>query len=218
MPDAVFFDLDGTLADTAPDLAGALNRLRLEQDLPALPLDILRRHASKGARGLIGAGLGLQPESPGYAELVARFLEHYTAAICVETRLFPGVPDMLGMLDEQGIPWGIVTNKATRFTIPLLEALGLTSRAVSIVSGDTAARAKPHPDPLLHACREAAVAPDRCCYVGDDLRDILAGRAAGMRTIAVTYGYLGDGEPVERWGADALIGHPGELIDLIGRI
>lgn len=208
---AVLFDLDGTLADTAPDLTGALNRLLVERRRTPVSPEITRRHTSSGARGMLGAGFGITPEHPEYAELRDRFLQLYESYICVETVLFPGMHALLDRLDAAGIVWGVVTNKAERFTFPLLERLGITARTRCIVGGDTTARAKPHPDPLLHAAKLIDVDPGACLYVGDDVRDIQAAQAAGMASVAACYGYLGDGEPPQRWGADLLIEHPLEL-------
>ena len=213
---AVLFDLDGTLADTAPDLARALNVLLGERGLPAVPLALTRPLTSSGARGMIKAGFGLTPESGEYETLKARFLELYGADVCVETRLFPGMDALLDALDERRLPWGVVTNKIGRFTDPLLEALGLSGRAACVVSGDTVARAKPHPDPLLHASHALGLAPAACLYVGDDLRDVQAARAAGMPIIAAGYGYLGDEGDPRDWGADAVIGHPLETLSFLG--
>jgi len=213
---AVLFDLDGTLADTAPDLARALNALLGERGLPPVPLAHTRPLTSSGARGMIKAGFGLTPESDQYEALKTRFLELYRADVCVETRLFPGMDELLGALEDRGLPWGIVTNKFDRFTVPLVEALGLGTRAACVVSGDTVARAKPHPDPLLHASRLLALEPAACLYVGDDLRDVQAARAAGMPIIAAGYGYLGnEGDPRD-WGADAVIDHPLETLSFLG--
>jgi phosphoglycolate phosphatase len=215
MLDAVFFDLDGTLADTAPDLGAALNNLREEEGLAALPAEKMRAHVSAGSRGLLGVGFGLVPADPAYPDLQRRFLEYYEHHICVGTTLFPGMKDLLDALDELGIGWGIVTNKPDRYTVPLIERLGLGQRAVAVVSGDTTGHAKPHPEPLLHACRLARAAAANCIYVGDDLRDVQAGRAAGMRTVIAAYGYLGDGPPLADWQADATIQHPGELLGFV---
>jgi 2-phosphoglycolate phosphatase len=213
---AVLFDLDGTLADTAPDLARALNALLDEHGRPSIPIEVARPLTSSGARGMIRAGFGLTPESAQYESLKERFLELYGASICVETRLFDGIDELLRALEQRGVRWGVVTNKLDRFTRPLLDALDLTARAACIVSGDTVARAKPHPDPLLHASRTLALDPAACLYVGDDLRDIQAARAAGMPILAAGYGYLGDeGDPHE-WGADAVIDHPLETLNFLG--
>lgn len=215
MPEAVLFDLDGTLADTAPDLAGILAHLQLECGLTPTPFEVLRPQVSNGVRGLLGAGFGLTPDAPAYADLAQRFLTLYAASLYVETCLFPGISELLDSLDERGIAWGVVTNKAERFARPLVDALGLGSRSVCVVGGDTAARAKPFPDPLLHACNVAGIAPARSIYVGDDIRDITAGRAAGMLTLAAAYGYLGSDEPIEAWAADAIIGHPLEILSFV---
>lgn len=213
---AVLFDLDGTLADTAPDLAGALNRLLVERERAPVPLALTRKHTSSGARGMIGAGFGITPEHPDYQALRDRFLALYESFICVDTTLFPGMSELLDQLEAAGLAWGIVTNKAERFTFPLLEKLGITARTRCIVGGDTTPRAKPHPDPLLHAAKLIDIDPRACVYVGDDLRDIEAAHAAGMRSVAACYGYLGDGEPPQRWGADVLIEHPLELCAHLG--
>jgi len=214
--DAVFFDLDGTLADTAPDLAAATNRLVVERGLPPVAYEKLRPVASHGARGLIGAAFGKSPEDPEFPALRDTFLDYYEADIAVHTRLFDGMDEVLARLEAAGIRWGIVTNKIARFTVPLVAAIGLAPRASAVVSGDTTAHAKPHPAPLLHAAEVSGVAPARCLYVGDDLRDIQAGKAAGMATVTAAYGYCGDGEPPEAWGADYLIRHPAELLALFG--
>lgn len=212
---AVLFDLDGTLADTAPDLGGALNRLREELGLPALPADTLRPHTSAGARGLIGAGLGITPEHARYAELQPRFLALYESALCVGTRLFDGMPELLAHIEGLGLPWGVVTNKAARFTEPLMQALGLTPRAASIVSGDSVPQAKPDPAGLLLAARQMGVAPAACIYLGDDERDIAAARAAGMASAVATWGYLGSPRHHSTWGADLCLAHPLDLRPLM---
>lgn len=213
--DAVFFDLDGTLADTAPDLAAAANRLVVEHGHPPVPYETLRPVASHGARGLIGAAFGKRPEDPEFPALRDTFLDYYEADIAVHTRLFEGMDDVLARLEAADIRWGIVTNKIARFTVPLVAKIGLTPRAAAIVSGDTTPHAKPHPAPLLHAAEVSGVAPARCVYVGDDLRDIQAGKAAGMTTVTAAYGYCGEGVPPEAWGADYLIHHPRELLPLL---
>ncbi|WP_439684717.1 phosphoglycolate phosphatase [Cupriavidus oxalaticus] len=211
----VFFDLDGTLADTAPDLAAAANRLVIERGRQPVAYEKLRPVASHGARGLLGAAFGLVPDDAEFPALRDIFLDYYEADIAVHTRLFDGMPQVLSALEAAGIPWGIVTNKIARFTVPLVAAIGLAPRASAVVSGDTTAHAKPHPAPLLHAAASAGVDPRRCVYVGDDLRDIQAGKAAGMMTVTAAYGYCGDGEPPEAWGADHLVRHPAELIPLL---
>jgi N-acetyl-D-muramate 6-phosphate phosphatase len=214
---AVLFDLDGTLADTAPDLARALNQLRRERALPALPVAALRAHASSGARGLLKAGLGIEREHPDFGALREAFLDHYENALCVDTTLFPGVDELLAELDRRALPWGIVTNKAERFTLPLLRLLSLDTRAACVVGGDTTPNLKPHPEPLLHASRCVGLAPEQCIYLGDDLRDIQAARAANMGSLAVSWGYLGDGPGPAEWNADAVIDKPSELLKFLAR-
>jgi N-acetyl-D-muramate 6-phosphate phosphatase len=211
----VLFDLDGTLADTAPDLAAAINRMLTSRSLPPLPYEQLRPWASHGARGMIGCAFRVTPGEPGYFALRDEFLAQYEAALCVETVLFPRMAETLAALEANGMKWGIVTNKLARFTDPLIEALGLTARAACVVSGDTTAHAKPHPAPVLHALRAAGSTAESAVYVGDDLRDIEAGRAAGLRTVVATYGYLGEALPYPEWGADHIIHSPEELVDLV---
>jgi phosphoglycolate phosphatase len=215
-PRAILFDLDGTLADTAPDLAQALNKLRIDRDMEPAPYANLRPYASAGARGLIGAGFGLQPGADEYEALRVAFLDNYAAAIADHTRLFDGVPKLLQHLDQMDIAWGIVTNKAMRFTDPLVPQIGL-GHAGCIVSGDTTPHAKPHPAPLLEAAHRLGVAPQACWYVGDDLRDVQAGHAAGMITIAAAWGYCGSDGPTQ-WNADAIAAQPMDLLDLIAHI
>ena len=215
-PQAILFDLDGTLADTAPDLAQALNKLRLERGMEPAAYESLRPYASAGARGLIRAGLGLTPEAAEYEALRIAFLNNYEAAIAVHSRLFDGVQELLAQLDSSGIAWGIVTNKAMRFTDALVPLIGL-GHAACVVSGDTTAHAKPHPAPLLEAAQRLGKAPEHCWYVGDDLRDIQAGRAAGMLTIAAAWGYCGSDGPTQ-WNAHAIAQEPLELLRLISHI
>lgn len=210
----VLFDLDGTLADTAPDLTGALNRLRMELGLAPVPPEVTRPHTSGGARGMIGAGLGITPDHREYEALRTRFLDLYGQHICVETRLFPGMAEVLAALEQRKLPWGIVTNKPMRFTQPLVAAMGLATRASCVVSGDTTPHSKPHPASLLHAAREIGLPPAACLYVGDDLRDVQAARAAGMPVVAAAFGYLGQSDP-HTWGADAVIAEPVGLLPLL---
>lgn len=212
---AVFFDLDGTLADTAEDLAAPVNAMRGERGLPPLPLAELRPYASMGARGLILRGLGVEREAPEFEALRLDFLERYEQAMCVRTRLFEGMVEVLAELEGAGVRWGVVSNKVERYVRPIMDSLGVLSRSATAVGGDTTAFAKPHPEPLLHAARLADVDPRRCVYVGDDARDIEAGRAAGMATIAAAYGFCGDASPPAQWGADALIERPLQLLGLL---
>ncbi len=211
----VLFDLDGTLADTAPDLAGAVNRMLRARRREPVPLDALRPLASHGARGLIGRAFGLTPADAAYEELRQEFFCEYESALCEESRLFPAMAETLTALEAEGIRWGIVTNKMARFTDPLVRALGLATRAACVVSGDTTAHTKPHPAPLLHALRQTDSSAHEAIYVGDDLRDVQSGQAAGIRTVVAAYGYLGDGIPIEDWGADGVIADPAELLNFI---
>lgn len=209
----VLFDLDGTLADSAGDLAGAVNRMRAERGLDPVSVAALRPHASSGARGLLGAGLGITPSDAEYPLLRETFLAYYAAALDRTTRLFDGIPALLDALDERELRFGIVTNKAARFTQPVVAALGLDQRATAIVSGDTTAHPKPHPAPLLHAAQLLGVEPGACVYVGDDLRDVTAGNAAGMATIVAEYGYLGEAGCADGWPATGWIDRPLALLD-----
>jgi phosphoglycolate phosphatase len=215
MIDAVLFDLDGTLADTAADLGAVLNRLRTEAGQAPLQAQTIRPHVSKGVRGLLGIGFDLAPGDDGYAELHQRFLAYYGDSFCVATRLFEGMAELLESLEAQSIKWGVVTNKTSRYTLPVMAALGLVRRAACIVSGDSSPRPKPAPDPLLLASAIAGADPARCLYVGDDLRDMQAARTAGMGAIAAAWGYLGDGLPLEEWGADTIIQSPAHLAGLL---
>lgn len=211
---AVLFDLDGTLADTAPDLGYALNRMREARGLPPLPLAATRPVTSLGARGLLNAGFGIGPGHPDYDAMREEFLRLYEGNICRDTRLFPGVPELLDALEARELYWGIVTNKSERLARLLLDILGMTSRASCIVGGDSTPHFKPHPDPLFAACKTIREDASACIYVGDDLRDIEAGHAAGMKAAAVKWGYLNGGKP-ETWNADWLIDQPGELLQYL---
>lgn len=213
--DLVLFDLDGTLADTAPDLAAAVNRMLRARGRDALPVAELRPVASHGARGLLGRAFGVTPADPDFETLRQEFFREYEGALCVESTLFPTMDAALAELEAAGILWGIVTNKIARFTQPLVRSLGLDGRAACVVSGDTATRPKPDPAPLLYALAATRTGASAAVYVGDDLRDIQAGRAAGVRTVAASYGYLGDGPHYADWGADHVIHSPAELLSLV---
>jgi phosphoglycolate phosphatase len=208
---SVLFDLDGTLADTAPDLAFALNQQRLARGMPELSIVELRTHASSGARGLLHQGFGIHPEDTGYVEMRDEFLNIYEKNLSRSSALFPGVASLLDEIEAGGLTWGIVTNKAERFTIPLLRALRLLDRAKCVICGDTTPFAKPHPAPLIEALSKIGTTAAQCVYVGDDERDVQAGHAAGMSVIVVRYGYLGNGRPPEEWGADLFIDSAAEL-------
>ncbi|MFM1760010.1 MAG: hypothetical protein RLY75_1281 [Pseudomonadota bacterium] len=211
----IFFDLDGTLADTAPDLVAAANQLLITRNLPPMQYEVLRPRASAGARGLISGAFGIDTDHPDFIPLRDEFFSNYEKALLVNSVIFDGVDHLLDQLDGAKLPWGIVTNKSERFTNPLTELMGLRQRAASTVSGDTTPHSKPHPEPILHAARLANIDPSKSVYVGDDIRDIVAGKAAGMKTIAAAYGYCGCEEPPEAWGADYLVYHPKELLQII---
>ncbi len=212
---AMLFDLDGTFADTAPDLGHALNVLLAARGRPILPLEHIRKVASSGARGLLGLGFQLRPGDPEYDALAAEFLDLYEQRLCADTRLFPGIAELLSALEAHGLPWGIVTNKAKRFTLPLMRLLGLDQRAGCVVCGDSTPYRKPHPQPLLAAADALGLAPSACLYLGDDERDMIAGRAAGMRVAIAEYGYLGEGNPPHTWVADMRVSHPLELLAIV---
>ena len=214
-PDAVFFDLDGTLADTAHDLSAPINAMRIEQGLAPLELADLRPFASMGARGLIGRGLGVANTDPRFADLRDEFLRRYEQAMVVHTRLFDGMPQLLQKLEEAVIRWGVVSNKVERYVRRILDELELGGRSAVAIGGDTTGHPKPRPEPLLLAARLTGVAPARCVYVGDDQRDVAAAHAAGMAAVAAAYGYSGDESPPAAWGADALIETPQRLLDLL---
>ena len=212
---AVLFDLDGTFIDTAPDMARALNAVRHAQKFPPVPLSQLRPHVSNGARGMLQAGFNLKPSDADFPALRDAFYAEYAANLCIESRGFDGISTLIDELEQREITWGIVTNKAARFTLPLLDALAITPRAACVVCGDTCARAKPHPDPLLHAAALIGIDPNHCLYVGDDERDIIAANAAGMRAVVAMYGYLGIGAEPTSWPAAAWVDAPTALLALI---
>lgn len=208
----VLFDLDGTLADTAPDLACALNTLLKEEGRAPLPFEHIRPVVSHGSPALLRVGFGLIPTDPNYAALRQRLLDHYARDLCRETRLFPGVEELLAELSRRGIAWGVVTNKPAFLTDPLMQLLAPNHPPVCIVSGDTTANKKPHPEPLLHACRLATAQPGACVYVGDAKRDVEAGKQAGMRALVALYGYIDENEAPHTWGADAMIDKPLDIL------
>jgi phosphoglycolate phosphatase len=211
----IFFDLDGTLADTAPDLVAATNQLLIARNLDPKPYEFLRPYASAGARGLLEGAFGIKPDHADFPLLRDEFFGNYEKALLVESKLFDGIDHLLKQMDEANLPWGIITNKSERFTKPLTELMGLRQRAVSTVSGDTTPYSKPHPEPILHAARISNIDPSKSIYVGDDVRDVLAGKAAGMKTVAAAYGYCGCKEPPEAWGADYIINNPLDLLQII---
>lgn len=212
---AVLFDLDGTLIDSAPDLGAAADQMRVDRGLASLPLARYRPMAGAGARGMLGVAFDITPDSPGFAALREEFFVNYESRMLRNTQVFDGVAELVEAIRAHGLHWGVVTNKSVRFTGPLTRAMPLFGSAGTIISGDTTPHAKPHPEPLFEAARQLGVAPERCIYVGDDERDILAGRAAGMRTVAATYGYMGEQAEVACWDADAAIASPMELLKLL---
>lgn len=212
---AVLFDLDGTLIDSAPDLAGAANDMRQARGLLPIAYERLRPMVGSGARGMVNVAFGVAPPAPVFASLRDEFLQCYEQRMTRDTRIFDHVPPLLDTLEARGLRWGIVTNKAVRFAEPLVRSLGLHERTAVLVCGDTTPHAKPHPAPLLEAALRLGVLPSACVYVGDDLRDVQAGRAAGMVTMAVTWGYLGVGDSIDAWGADLVVSTAAELLNAI---
>jgi phosphoglycolate phosphatase len=214
---AVLFDLDGTLIDSAPDLGAAVDKMRVQRGLPSLPLEQYRPMAGAGARGMIGIAFGITPEHADFEAMKEEFFVNYENCMTERTRIFEGVHDMIAALVSQGLPWGVVTNKSSRFTDPLTSAMPLFATAGAIVSGNTTPHAKPHPEPLFEAARRLSVDPARCVYVGDDERDIVAGLAAGMGTVAATYGYLGQQTDIARWNAHLHIDSPLKLLNYLNK-
>lgn len=212
MIEAVLFDFDGTLADTAPDLGHALNRQRTARGLSELPIEQIRPLASAGSRGLLGLGFNIKPGDEGYEFMRDEFLDFYSQRLCHDTCLFPGVEALLNQMKMMNIPWGIVTNKPARFAHPLIQTLGLGQQVACVICGDETAHTKPHPAPLLAASNKMTISPAHCIYLGDDIRDVQASLAAGMRSIIARYGYLGIDQAPETWGAHHLIDHPEELL------
>jgi N-acetyl-D-muramate 6-phosphate phosphatase len=212
---AVLFDLDGTFADTAPDLGAALNHVLSLHGRPPLPLEISRLQASHGSAGMLKLAFGVSPDAPEFPALRDAFLAHYTAHICDHTTLFAGMAELIAALEQRGLPWGIVTNKPQRFTLPLMQALGMASRAACLVSGDTCAQAKPHPAPMLHAAGLIGIPAQQCLYLGDDKRDMAAGNAAGMTSLIALYGYIDPHAQLDTWQAAGAISSPLDLLQHI---
>ena len=215
-PEAVLFDLDGTLADTARDLAHALNQTLRHFGRPALPFERIRPVVSHGGIALIRLGFGIPPDDPGFEERRQFLLAVYKDNLCRETALFPGMAAVLSGLDSGRLPWGIVTNKPAWLTDPLIDAMALTQRAGCVISGDTCSNRKPHPEPILHACGLLGCDPGRTWYVGDAGRDMEAGRAAGCVTIGALYGYLHPDDPPATWPTDLTVDTPEQLLRLLG--
>jgi phosphoglycolate phosphatase len=209
---AVLFDLDGTLIDSAHDLVGSANALRVQRGLEPMPFETLRLMVGAGARGMVGEAFGVAPGDADFEELRDAYLAIYAQRLLERTDMFDDVKPVLQALESWPLAWGIVTNKAGRFTMRIVEGLGLHTRAAVVIAGDTTPHSKPHPEPLLEAARRMALTPEHCVYVGDDLRDVQAGRAAGMTTLVAAWGYLGKGEPIEQWGADVILERPADLL------
>ncbi len=213
---AVLFDLDGTLIDSAPDLGAAADQMRIARGMPSLPLASYRHMAGAGARGMLEIAFGVGVDDPNFEVLREEFFSNYAACMTQRTVAFEGVQELIAQLEQRQLPWGVVTNKSARFTDPLTRAMPLFASAGTVVSGDTTPHAKPHPAPLLEAARQLGVDANQCVYVGDDERDIVAGLAAGMKTVAATYGYLGKKAEIQGWGAHAAINSPLALLQLLG--
>lgn len=212
---AVLFDLDGTLIDSAPDLGAAADKMRVDRGLPSLPLEQYRHMAGAGARGMLAIAFDMTPEHDNFDAMKEEFFVNYERCMTERTRIFDGVVGLIATLVSQGMPWGVVTNKSNRFTDPLTAAMPLFATAGAIVSGNTTPHAKPHPEPLFEAARRLSVDPQRCVYVGDDERDIVAGLAAGMGTVAATYGYLGQQTDISQWKAHLHIDSPLDLLKFL---
>jgi N-acetyl-D-muramate 6-phosphate phosphatase len=214
LPHAIFFDLDGTLIDSAPDLGAAADKMRTDRGMPSLPLEQYRPMAGAGARGMLKIGFGIAPDHTDFAAMREEFFQNYERNLVERTYAFDGIAEMLDHLKNQGIAWGIVTNKSQRFTNPLARLMPILHGACAVISGDTTPHAKPHPAPVLEAAKVAGYAPERCWYVGDDKRDIDAGLAAGMFSVAAAWGYLGE-HAVDSWSAHAVAHQPAQLLELL---
>lgn len=214
-PQAIFFDLDGTLIDSAPDLAAAADKLRTDRGLPSIPYERYRPMAGAGARGMLAIAFEMKPDHADYEAFREEFYVNYENSLTAKTIAFNGISQLLSSIRSRSLLWGIVTNKSQRFTNPLVAQMPLLQGAAAVISGDTTPHTKPHPEPVLAAARTAGLDPTRCWYVGDDRRDIESGRAAGMATIAASWGYLGE-HAVQAWGADAVAEHPAELLQWLG--
>jgi phosphoglycolate phosphatase len=212
---AVLFDLDGTLIDSAPDLGAAADKMRLDRGMSSLPQASYRPMAGAGARGMIGVAFGMAPDHADFASMREEFFQNYERRMTQSTYVFEGVTEMIAHLEAQNLLWGVVTNKSARFTDPLTQSMPLFASAKAVVSGDTTPHSKPHPEPLFEAARRLAIHPSQCMYVGDDERDIVAGLAAGMVTVAATYGYLGEKADPNLWGAHSIINSPKSLLELL---
>ncbi|MFI2810742.1 MULTISPECIES: HAD-IA family hydrolase [Microbulbifer] len=212
---AVLFDLDGTLFDTAPDFIVVLNQLRQQEKMPPLPADQIRAVVSNGAGAMVSLGFGRDASDPAFEVLRQRFLDLYLTHLAVETVLFPGIEELLGQLAANDIAWGVVTNKPATYTVPLMEAFSHLPEPGAVVCPDHVTNRKPHPEPILLACSQIGCEPTEAIYVGDHVRDIEAGRAAGMPTIACSYGYIDAGDSAANWNADHLVESAGDIWPLL---
>lgn len=212
---AVLFDLDGTLVDSSPDLGAAADKMRIDRKLASYPLEKYRPLAGAGARGMLEIAFGISPQHNNYEEMREEFFRNYEACMTQNTQPFEGVLSMLQTLEARLIPWGIVTNKMERFAIPLYQQFAWATNCGAMVGGDTTPHAKPHPAPVIEGARQLNVPPEKCLYVGDDLRDIQAGKAAGMYTAAAPWGYLGANNDYTKWGADFILEKPHDIISLL---
>ncbi len=213
--DAVLFDLDGTVVDSAPDLAGAANAMRAARGLGSVDYALLRPCVGSGARGMVGAAFGIGVDDPEFDTMRIEFLDRYAQRLLELTQVFAGMEPVLRAIEAAGVPWGVVTNKHQRFTTPIVDGLGITRRAGVVICGDTTPHAKPHPAPLFEAARRLGVQPSQCIYVGDDRRDIEAARAAGMHHAAAAWGYIAPREDVGAWGAGVVLQKPADLLNWI---
>lgn len=213
--EAVLFDLDGTLLDSAPDLAAAVNEMRTDRGMSELPYSSFRPMVGTGARGMLSVAFDMNPADDGFEAMKLEFFANYEKRLIHQTVAFSGVSEVIVQIKSAEIKWAVVTNKSQRFTKPLTDAMSLFNSAGAIVSGDTTPYSKPHPAPLLEAANRLGVTPENCLYVGDDERDIVAGRAAGMQTVAAAYGYLGKDADILSWKADAIIVSPLDLLKLL---
>jgi phosphoglycolate phosphatase len=213
--DAILFDLDGTLIDSAPDLGAAADKMRVDRGMESLPFDLYRPLAGTGARGMLGVAFGITPDHSDFQAMREEFFCNYEADLTARTVVFDGVMDLVDKLTLRGMPWGVVTNKSERFALPLSRQLPLFRQCRVLIGGDTTPYAKPHPEPLFEAARRLAVDPVRCLYVGDDLRDVQAARAAGMAAAVASYGYLGEAGDPAGWGADFVLDEPLGLLKLL---
>ena len=213
---AVLFDLDGTLLDSAPDLGFAANQLRLARGMDALPLSDYRAFVGTGARGMLRIALGVSTDASDFESLKEEFFHSYENCMGLHSKLFDGVAQLIETLDRHALPWGIVTNKSERFTLPIVSEITQFSSAKAVVCGDTTPFSKPHPEPLYEAIRRIRTQAQSCIYVGDDERDMQAAHAAGMHSVAAAYGYLGNVGSIESWNPHVVINSPIELTRVLG--